>query len=299
MKEIILKEKNEIQINDYMNKFLEYIDVSTNTVKTYGVGLKMFSNYLKEKNIKNPCREDIIEFRENIKKMYQPTTVNSYLIAIRNFYNWLEYEGITKDITKKIKSINIGNEHKRESLSIEQCKNILSKAKNIREKVIFSLAVTCGIRANELVNIRLEDFKNKQGTTCLYLLGKARDYKEDYVIISDDMLEMIKEYIEQYKIKDYLFTSTSNNNTNGKLTTKTIRLIVKEMFRRAGIEGKEYSCHSCRHTFATLSIQNGTDIREVSQALRHKSISTTQIYLHDLEKINNKCSNKVSNLLFN
>ena len=71
------------------------------------------------------------------------------------------------------------------------------------------------------------------------------------------------------------------------------------MFRRAGIEGKEYSCHSCRHTFATLSIQNGTDIREVSQALRHKSIYTTQIYLHDLEKIKDKCSNKVSNLLFN
>ena len=165
--------------------------------------------------------------------------------------------------------------------------------------MLFLLATTCGIRANELVNIRLEDFKEKQGKICLYLLGKARDYKQDYVIISEDVFKLIKEYIKLYNITDYLFTSTSNHNTGGKLTTKTIRLIMKNMFRRIGLDGNEYSCHSCRHTFATLSIQNGEDIREVSQALRHKQLNTTMIYLHDLERINNNCTNVVSNVLFN
>lgn len=296
-----IKEIKEKQINlrDYANKFLDYIDVSENTIMTYKVGLKSFFNYLKESRITIPTREDIIEYRDYLMNTLKPTTANSYMIAVRNLFNYLEYEGIFKNITKNIKGINIGSEHKREALTKEQCLDILNNVHDIREKVLFLLATTCGIRANELANIRLEDFKEKQDKICLYLLGKARDYKQDYVIISEDVFKLIKEYIKLYNITDYLFTSTSNHNTGGKLTTKTIRLIMKNMFKRIGLTGSEYSCHSCRHTFATLSIQNGEDIREVSQALRHKQLNTTMIYLHDLERINNNCTNVVSNVLFN
>lgn len=298
MKNIQLKQNNYIVLKNYENEFLNYIDVADNSVNTYKVGLKHFFNYLKERDITMPTREDIIEYRDYLMKHLKPTTANSYMIAVRNLYSYLEYQEITKNITKNIKGVNVGNEHKRESLTQEQCKLVLSNAKDIREKVMFLLATTCGIRANELVNIRLEDFKVKQDKVCLYLLGKARDYKQDFVIVSNDVFEIIKEYINLYHITDYLFTSTSNHNNSGKLTTKTIRLIIKNMFKRVGIVGDEFSLHSCRHSFATLSIQNGMDIREVSQALRHKSIATSMIYLHDMERINNKCTDSVSNLLF-
>lgn len=298
MNEIREIKENTIVLKNYVSDFLNYIDVADNSVNTYKVGLKHFVEYLREKDIKNPTREDIIKYREHLMNNMKPTTANSYMIAVRNLYGYLEYQGITKNITKNIKGINVGTEHKREALTQEQCKLVLNSAKDIREKVMFLLATTCGIRANELVNIRLEDFKVKQGKICLYLLGKARDYKQDFVIVSYDVFELIKEYIKLYHITDYLFTSTSNHNAGGKVTTKTIRLIMKNMFKRIGLNGDEYSCHSCRHTFATLSIQNGEDIREVSQALRHKSIQTTMIYLHDMERINNKCADSVSNLLF-
>lgn len=299
MENIQLFNENKGELKKYVVDFLNYIDVADNSVTTYKVGLKNFIEYLRDKGIKNPTRNDIIEYREHLMETLKPTTANSYMIAVRNLYSYLEYQGITKNITKNIKGVNVGNEHKREALTQEQCRLVLSNAKDIREKVMFLLATTCGIRANELVNIRLEDFKVKQDKVCLYLLGKARDYKQDFVIVNNDVFELIKEYINLYHITDYLFTSTSNNNTGGKVTTKTIRLIIKNMFKRVGIVGDEYSLHSCRHSFATLSIENGNDVREVSQALRHKSIQTTMIYLHDLERINNKCSNTVSNMLFN
>ena len=126
------------------------------------------------------------------------------------------------------------------------------------------------------------------------------DYKNAGVDIEAGYksVELIKKYVEENRIDNYLLVSNSNHNHNGKLTTKTIRLIVKNMFKRVGIVGDEYSFHSCRHLFATNSIKNGVDIREVSQALRHRSLQTTTIYLHDLEKINNKCSNVVYNSLF-
>lgn len=291
--------RTNLNIYELKEKYLNYIDVSDNTVKTYEVGLLQFINYLQQNDISFPQRKDIINFRNYLEQYHKPTTVNSYIVAVRNFFAWLEYEGFAKDIAKNVKGMKVSNEHKRLSLTVEQCKEVLGSVKDLREKVLFLLTTTCGLRANEIVNIRLEDFKQKEGKICLYLLGKGRDYKQDYVIITPDILDLIKEYIKVYNISDYLFVSNSNNNKNGKLTTKTIRLMIKDMFARVGIVGDEYSCHSLRHTFATLSIQGGKDIREVSQALRHKSISTSIIYLHDMERLNNQCSYAVAGAILN
>lgn len=291
--------RTNLNIYELKEKYLNYIDVSDNTVKTYEVGLLQFINYLQQNDISFPQRKDIINFRNYLEQYHKPTTVNSYIVAVRNFFAWLEYEGFAKDIAKNVKGMKVSSEHKRLSLTVEQCKEVLGSVKDLREKVLFLLATTCGIRANEIVNIRVEDFKEKEGKVCLYLLGKGRDYKQDYVIITPDILDLIKEYIKVYNISDYLFVSSSNNNKNGKLTTKTIRLMIKDMFARVGIVGDEYSCHSLRHTFATLSIQGGKDIREVSQALRHKNIQTSMIYLHDLERLNNQCSYAVAGAILN
>lgn len=291
--------RTNLNIYELKEKYLNYIDVSDNTVKTYEVGLLQFINYLQQNDISFPQRKDIINFRNYLEQYHKPTTVNSYIVAVRNFFAWLEYEGFAKDIAKNVKGMKVSNEHKRLSLTVEQCKEVLGNVKDLREKVLFLLATTCGIRANEIVNIRVEDFKEKEGKVCLYLLGKGRDYKQDYVIITPDILDLIKEYIKVYNISDYLFVSSSNNNKNGKLTTKTIRLMIKDMFARVGIVGDEYSCHSLRHTFATLSIQGGKDIREVSQALRHKNIQTSLIYIHDMERLNNQCSYAVAGAILN
>ena len=102
MNRLIMKRNNNIIIEPLIKRFLDYIDVSDNTIKSYNVGLLQFNEYLKENNIKMPTRDDVIEFREFLKITHKPNTVNAYLIAVRNFYSWLEYEGITKDVTKKI-----------------------------------------------------------------------------------------------------------------------------------------------------------------------------------------------------
>lgn len=294
----LISETNFIERKEQLIKnFLDYIDVSYKSQKTYQNGLNAFYEYIYINNIKKPDREDILEFREHIKQHLSVSTVNTYMIGLRNFFKWLEYAGLYKNITKNVKGVKIGNEHRKEALTEEQCKQLLITAKDNREKILVLLAITCGLRANELVNIRLEDFKIKQDKICLYVLGKGRDFKEDFVIINERIYKYIQDYIKEYNITDYLFVSNSNHNNKGKLTTKTIRLIVKNMFKRIGLNGDNYSLHSCRHSFATFSIKSGQDIREVSQALRHKSISTTTIYLHDLERINNTCSSSVTNLI--
>lgn len=298
MKDLKIFENDELlDFNNLKEQFIRYIDVSEKTVETYSGNLRQFIKYMQENGIKNPTREDIIAYREFLKEHYELNTVNGMMISIRQFFKFLEYKGIYKNITDNIKGVKIENYHKREYLTLEQCKSVLNASKNMREKVLFTITFTCGLRANEVANIRLKDFTIKGGKHCLYILGKGRDGKQDYVVVSDETFNLIQEYVKQYNIQDYLFVSESNNNKGGKVATCTLRRIINKMYERVGIVGKEYVFHSLRHSFATLSLQNGLDIREVSKGLRHKSVTTTEIYTHDLEKINNQCSNTISNML--
>lgn len=297
MKDLKRQEENTLNFYDLKEEFIRYIDVSDKTIETYSGNLRQFIKYMQENNIKRPTREDIIAYRDYLKENYELNTVNGMMISIRQFFKFLEYKGIYKNITENIKGVKIESYHRREYLTLEQCKKVLEHAKNMREKVLFTLTFTCGLRANEVANIRLEDFKEKGGKHCLYVLGKDRDGKQDYVIVPHETFELIKQYVEEYNINDYLFVSESNHNRGGKVATCTLRRIINKMYERAGIVGKEYVFHSLRHSFATLSLQNGIDIREVSKGLRHRSTATTEIYTHDLEKINNKCSSTISNML--
>lgn len=291
------KQENSLNFYDLKKQFINYIDVSEKTSETYSGNLKRFIEYMQEKEIRNPTREDIIAYREYLKNNYELNTVNGIMISVRQFFKFLEYKGIYKNITDNIKGVKIESYHKREYLTLEQCKNVLNKAKNMRERVLFTLTFTCGLRANEVANIRLSDFTLKGGKHCLYVLGKDRDGKQDYVVVPHETFDLIQEYVEEYDIQDYLFVSESNHNKGGKVATCTLRRIINKMYERAGIVGKEYVFHSLRHSFATISLQNGIDIREVSKGLRHRSTTTTEIYTHDLEKINNRCSDTISDML--
>lgn len=288
-----------VEVKDYIKRYLNYIDVSDNTVRTYSVGLCQFAEYLKENNIKEPTREDILNFKERLREEHKPTTVNSYLIAVRNFYSWMEYEGIAKDVTKKIKGIKIENKHLKRGLSIEEVKKVLNVCKDTREELLIKLMINCGLRCNEVVNIELKDFYDDKGITMLKVLGKGRDgLKQDTIKIDDRLLELIQEYVKEYNIEDYLFVSTSNHNTNGKLTTKTIRYIVKNLFEKAGLDMEMLSTHSTRHTTCELLLENGLPLQEVSEFMRHKNIATTIIYSKELKQRESKASNILCDEIF-
>jgi integrase/recombinase XerC len=299
MKSIVLKENDEIEVKKYLQKFLNYIDVAPKTVETYRIALNQFINYLYSKDIKNPTREDIIDFREHLKETTKPTTVNSYLIAIRNLYDYLEYEGITKNIAKNIKGIKLEQRHLKRGLSVEEIHDVISCCKDLREKLIIKLMISCGLRGNEVVNIRLEDFYDDKGITMLQVLGKGRNgLKQDSVKIDTRLLEMIKEYVEKYNVSDYLFYSTSNHNKNGKITSKTIRYIVTNIFKKANLDMERISPHSTRHSTCELLLENGMPIQEVSEFMRHKNISTTMIYSKELDKRNTQAPSIIGDVLF-
>lgn len=292
----------EIVVKDYVEKFLNYIDVEEKTRDTYKIALKQFCSYLINKGINTPTRDEIIEYREFLKENHKPTTINSYLIAIRNLYSYLEYEGITKDITKKVKGIKLENKHLKRGLSKEEIGKVLNECKDIREELMIKMMINLGLRCNELVNIQLCDFYDDKGVVMLKVLGKARNgLKQDSIKVDDRLFGLINEYVRKFNITDingYLFTSTSNHNKNGKLTTKTIRYIVTNLFKKAALDMSMISSHSTRHTTVELLLENGVDLREVSEFVRHKSLNTTLIYSKEINQRASQTSNVLADMLF-
>jgi integrase/recombinase XerC len=299
MKELILKERNDIAFESLMQRYLEFIDVSNNTTRTYNVGLIQFNEYLKRNNITTPTREDVINFREYLKEEHKPNTVNAYLIAVRNFYSWLEYEDITKDITKKIKGIKLERHHLKRGLSEEEIRRVLSVCKDTRETLLIKLMITCALRINEVANIELSDFFNDKGVVMLKVLGKARDgLKQDAVKIDNRLFDLIKDYCNEYQVEDYLFYSTSNHNKGGKMSTKCLREIITNLFKKAELDMTMLTSHSLRHSACEMLLENGMPLQEVSEFMRHRSILTTTIYSKELDHRKCQASNVLGNYVF-
>ena len=130
----------------------------------------------------------------------------------------------------------------------------------------------------------------------MFVLGKKRDSKNEYVKLSQQVLSDITNYLNG-RTSGYIFTSTSNNNTNGGMTTTSLRRIVKKIFKRYGIDKDTISCHSLRRSFAVVSYETGSSIYDIQQVLRHQNIQTTTRYLKQVDRDKNKTEINVSNAI--
>ena len=294
--------KNEIQLSTInfgaaTEDFITYLDVNNETLRCYKEGIKKFLEYLKNIEVKYPTRNDVRNFREYLAKESSIYTVNSYLTALRRFFDYLEDNNLYENITKSVKSLKTSSVPVRQTLSEEECKNIYKSLTDKREKLIFSLAITTGLRANEIALAKIENIKLYNGEVVLFVKCKKRDDESEYVKLSNEVINDLNDYIEN-RTSGYIFVSTSNNNNGGGITDTSIRSIVKSIFRRFGYDEKGFSCHSLRRSMATISYNAGADIVAIQQVLHQKSINTTKRYIQQTTRNNNKLEYEISNRLF-
>ena len=289
-------ELNNVNLNKIQETFIEYLDVNELTIKSYKDGISHFIEYLDRNDIKKPTRLDFKAFREELKQNMKVNTVNSYLTANRCFFKYLETNGIYPNITKDVKNLKSSNVPTRQTLSKEKCKEIYQSLTDKREKLVFSLAITTGLRANEIALAKIDNIKIYNDEVVLFVKCKKRDDENEYVKLSQQVLDDINNYIEQ-RTNGYIFISTSNNNNGGGVTSTTIRNIVKSILRRFGYDEDGFSCHSLRRSMATISYNNGADIVQIQQVLHQHSIATTRRYIQQCTRDNNKLEYEVANAI--
>lgn len=290
-----------------LNKFFSYLDISAVSVHSYISGIKQFVKYLNEQDIKIPNRDNVLMFkRELITKGRKPSTVALYLSAIRRFFEWCESEGLYSNITRGVKAPRPERGHKRDALSgaqIRECLQCFNREteQGKRDYAVFLLMSTCGLRTIEIVRADCGDIHEVQGVALLSVHGKGASGKDNFVKLSAPVLDAIRDYLAtrgQVKETEPLFASCSKRNRGQRLTTRTISSIAKSSMRKAGYNSSRLTAHSLRHSAATLAIQAGLSLQEVSAFLRHSNINVTMVYLHDVNRLKSQCENAVTTAIF-
>lgn len=291
---------------ELIDRFITFLDASPKTVQTYSRAIRQLLKYLAERGINRPTREDIISFREDLKREHKPSTVQNYIVAIRLLFQWLGQEGLYPDIAQHIKGAKITKEHKKDYLTSNQVKAILSgierdSEQGRRDYAIIALMVTGGLRDIEVSRANIEDLRTLGDNTVLYLQGKGREERSEYVKIPAEVERAIRDSLSDRKNtqgEDPLFISLSNNSKGNRITTRSISGIVKAQFIKAGYDSDRLTAHSLRHTAVTLSLLGGNSLQEVQQFARHSNIATTQIYAHNLDRLANKCESTIAQAIF-
>jgi len=311
MKELaVIQKPNSIETNrgfrEITASFIQSLDVAISSRKTYERGIKPFIEWVQEQGIMKPSRADILLYKDYLKSLnLSPYTISGYLTVVRKFFEWAEGEKYYPNIARGIKGLKKPKGFRKDPLTILQIKELLDSIdrntiKERRDYALLNLLVRTGLRTVEIIRADVEDIRQEGGEAVLWIQGKGRDSKDEFVLLTEDTLKPIREYLSargDVSGDSPLFVSDSHRNAGGRLTTRSISRIVKERLRGIGINDGRLSAHSLRHTAITLSLIGGASIQEAQALGRHASIDTTMIYAHNLDRVKNAPERRIDTLL--
>ena len=287
-----------------LSGFLFSSEFSPTTIRTYRTALASFFDWMALCGTDFPAREHIVSWKEYLKQTRSLATAQTYLAAVRLFFKWTGRYGKYPDIASSVKGVKVGRSPKRDFLAPHQVLSVLDETKSgnshLRDYSMILLMVTCGLRVSEVAQANVEDLNHVGGEPVLYIHGKGRDGKTDFVNVPKKVASAIRRYLLSRGSPagpSPLFASVSRNNGGGRMTSHSVSRIVKTMLKSAGFDSRRLTAHSLRHTAVTVSLQAGATLQQVQQFARHSLIMTTQIYAHNLEQCRNPCSSKIARLL--
>ena len=160
-------------------------------------------------------------------------------------------------------------------LNEEEIRRLFNALTNKKHKAMLFTAYSAGLRVSEIVNLKMADIDSKR---MQIFIARAKGKKDRYVNLSPVLLDILRNYIREYKPKPttYLFES---EQTMLAYPTRTVQQIFTNAKNKAGIK-KEVGVHSLRHSFATHLLDKGTDIKYIKDLLGPFNIKTTERYLH-------------------
>lgn len=289
--------------SDLIEDFLEHLEIekgrSLNTIRNYRLYLEKFLELASEGLDRDLTAKDIDaellrKYRLRLNRVSDdkghrltPATQGYYLIALRGFLKYLakrEIESLDPSLIELPKS------HRPQVtfLHVDELQSILDNIDldtqtGLRDRAIFELLFSSGLRVSELCNLNIKDVNLDRRE----FVVRGKGSKDRPIFIDESAANRVKDYLcTRHDTLPALFLNNSKNpgapTTSGdyrRLTPRSIERIIEKYTRLAGIT-KHVTPHTLRHTFATDLLMNGADLRSVQSLLGHSDISTTQIYTH-------------------
>ncbi len=274
--------------------FIASLEVVEASKGTYRRGLKQFFLWLDGTHHQGGLnRTHILAYRNHLISTGKSSlTVSGYMTVIRKFFEYLESQKIYPNIAKDIKGMKKPRGYRKDCLSAAQLRKVLSgfdtdTLEGKRDYAIFNLQARTGIRVIEVTRALVGDIRQEAGQAVLWVQGKGRLEKDDFVLLTEAALDPIQSYLSLRKAKsaEPLFTSTSNRNKSQPMTPRSISRIIKEGMRKAGLDSVRLTAHSLRHTAVSMAIQGGASLAQAQGMARHSDPKTTMVYFHNLQRV--------------
>ena len=289
---------NSTNLLELVKRFIESQDVSQSSRATYYRELKQFIGWLGETDritaFYTLHRQDILSYREHLLTLGKSSyTVDGYMTAVRKLFEWLESEKVYPNIAKGVKGTKKAKGFRKDCLAPFQIREALGSIdrgnlEGLRDYALFNLLIRTGLRTVEVARAQVGDLRQESGEAVLWVQGKGRNTKDDFVILVEETLTPLRGYLSargQLSDSDPLFSSISDRNHGLPLTTKSISRIIKKILRGIHLNDKRLSAHSLRHTAISLSIKGGASLEQAQAMARHTDPKTTLIYFHNADRV--------------
>lgn len=297
-------------LEPYLKKFFMHclsINLQTPTIVSYEYKLKLFDEYLNGENVSrlNDITADNIRgFLLLQSNRISKLSVRHYFSVLRIFFNFLEFDGLlAPNPIKKVKAPKVPKRELRTFTNNETMLilNYFDKSEFIgfRNYTIMSMLFSTGLRVSELCKLQCFDILFE--ADLINIIGKGD--KERHVPISPVLKKLLlryfkrrNEYIKEQRLSQSRFFFITRTAT--QIHRDTVTKLFIQIKRSYNIEGKRFSSHTFRHTFAKTFILNGGDLFSLQKILGHSKIEDTKKYiqLNETEvKIQNEKFNPLDN----
>lgn len=284
------------KVRKIFTHYLKKLGYKEKTIKGHGKKIMRFFDYITEfesiddlRDVNEKVLNNFLTWlnekvSERTYKLLAATTKKELFSIIKLLFRGLYSEELI--LVNPIQNIvyRPGKAKKqREILSEDEMNRFLDgideeKPCGIRDKAIFELMYSSGLRSGDIVNLNVEDVDFEAR---MVLLKEGKFSKDRVVPVSKVAVAFLKIHLEARRRKTHiLFTGPRGIRTS----VSAINSRCKKWMKESGVYRKGLCSHSIRHSTAVHLLSHGADLRYVQELLGHESIETTVTYTHDLHE---------------
>jgi integrase/recombinase XerC len=287
---VAVREMMEAEVETFAAALKKASRAADNTVTNYRRDLSGFRSFLIERaatagkcvdeiDVASITADHIRSYLAELMKTSKRATVQRRLSAIKAFFRYRETTTGAASPARSIRSPK--NERRLPSvLQEDEVRRLIEVSPDdstpaaIRDRAIFETLYSSGLRVGELVGLDWRDINEELG---MVLVRAGKGNKDRLVPLGEPAIDALQKWKRVMPVAWEHNGPVITNLRGGRLTTRSVELILQRRIEAAGIGGGA-TPHGLRHSFATHMLANGADLRSIQEMLGHASLATTQRY---------------------
>lgn len=251
------------------------------TVEKYIRDVSAFSSFLREREL---TKQEVIEYKKQISEKYAPASVNSMLVSINSFLDFIGFHDLRVKLLKIQRQMFVSE---KKELTAAEYRRLLKAAQGTRLALVIQTICETGIRVSELEFITVEAVEC--GRAVVDCKNKTR-----VILIPTALRKILLQYIKKTGVKA---GSVFVTKTGKKLNRSNIWRDMKALCERANVDQEKVFPHNLCHLFARTFYSLERDIVRLADLLGHSSINTTRVYTIETGREHFNCLERMHRVL--